>query len=87
MSGKEEFIGTVELGMFRPLDRSGGSFKLTGIPMQAAQSPESKEIRLNKDEGCVLMVRGQASGGWLYSAEVIDRAGPILSDVVKKIYG
>lgn len=47
MSGKEEFIGIVELGMFRPLDRPGGSFKLTGISMQAAQSPESKEIKFH----------------------------------------
>ncbi len=86
MSGKEEFIGIVEFGMFRPLDRPGGSFKLTGIPIQAAQSPESREIRLNKDEGCVLMVHGQASGGWLYSAEVTEKAGPILSAVVKKIF-
>lgn len=33
------------------------------------------------------MVRGHDGGGWIYSAEVIDQVGPILTAVVQKVCG
>jgi hypothetical protein len=38
-------------------------------------------------EGNAIVVRGYDSGGWIYSAEVIDEAGPILTAVVLRVFG
>ena len=58
---------------------------MTGIPMQAAVSPESEELDLARYEGRVILVRGHDGGGWIYSATVIVKAGPILSAVVRLV--
>ena len=54
--------------------------------MQQAQSPESAEIDLTEYEGIAIMVRGYESGERIYSAEIIDQLGPILSAVVEKLF-
>jgi hypothetical protein len=33
------------------------------------------------------MIRGHDGGGWIYSAEVIDEAGSILTAVVQRVFG
>jgi hypothetical protein len=48
--------------------------------------PEAQEIDLKKHEGKAIMVRGRYGGGWIYSAEIIDLAGPILSALVQKVF-
>jgi hypothetical protein len=58
--------------------------RLTAIAMQEAVPPDSRELDLSKYEGEAIMVQGRASSGWVYSAAVIDRAGPILSLLVQK---
>lgn len=50
--------------------------------MQEARPPESTELDLTEYEGKAIMVRGHSSGEWIYSAEVIDQARPILTAVV-----
>ena len=88
MNGNDEFLGIVQLGTFRPLAPApGGGVRLTTISMVAAQPPESAEIDLAKYEGSAIMVRGHLSGGWIYSAEFIDQAGPILTAVVRQVFG
>jgi len=32
------------------------------------------------------MVEGRSGGGWIYSAELIDTGGPILSALVQKVF-
>lgn len=48
--------------------------------------PESGELNLNQYEGQAIMIQKLDQGGWIYSAEVIDTAGPILSAVVEKLF-
>lgn len=90
MNGNDEFLGVVQLGQFRiltPNHVAGSSVRLTGIDMPTAMTPESKELDLTEYEGKAIMVRGHSSGGWIYSAEVIDQAGPILTAAVQQIFG
>jgi len=90
MNGDQQFIGIVQNGHFQLLSPSrlaGIPTRLTRIPMQAAQSPDSAELELGAYEGKAIMVRGHSSGGWIYSAEVIDEAGPILTVVVQQVFG
>ncbi len=56
------------------------------MPMQAAIPPGTQEIDLKKHESRAIMVRGRYGGGWIYSAEIIDLAGPILSALVQEVF-
>ena len=88
--GDEWFLGTVEDGRFQPLVPSvahGGFVRLTTIPMQAAQAPESGEPDLAQYEGRAVIVRGHDGGGWIYSARVVAKVGPILSFVIRRVLG
>ena len=84
----DHFLGVVEMGKFRLLKPYSplGSPRLTNIPMQAAQPPESAELDLTEYEGRSIMVSGHDSGGWIYSARVTDEAGPILTSVVLEVF-
>lgn len=57
------------------------------MPMQAAIPPEAQEVSVKKHEGKAIMVRGHIGDGWIYSTEMIDLAGPILSALVQKVFG
>ena len=86
MNGDDKFLGIVQGGQFTSLVPPGAMAKLTGISMQAAQSPESEAVDLTAYEGLAIMVQGHNGGGWIYSASVIDQAGPILTAVVNKLF-
>jgi len=91
MNGNDRFLGIVENGEYALLAPSPGPIdvpiRLAGISMQESVPPESKELDLTEYEGSAVMVRGHDSGGWIYSAEVIDQAGPILTAVVQQVFG
>ena len=90
MNGDDQFLGIVQLGQFQPLwpeSAAGASVRLTGISMPTPQPPESAELDLTQSEGKAIMVRGHHSGDWIYSAGVIDEAGPILTAVVQRVFG
>lgn len=55
--------------------------------MQESVPPETEELNLTEYEGKAIMARGHNSGGWIYSAEVIDQADPILTAVVQQVFG
>jgi hypothetical protein len=86
----DDFLGIVQNGEFTPLVPDPGPIsvpiRLTGISMQESVPPESKELDLTEYEGKAIMVRGYGGGGWIYSAEVIDQAGPILTAVVQQVF-
>ena len=85
----EDYLGLVKDKKFLlliPESESGNVVRLTEMPMQAAIPPEAQEIDLKKHEGKAIMVRGRCGGGWIYSAEIIDLAGPILSALVQKVF-
>ena len=90
MNGSDELLGVVQNGEFvtlQPYRAIGGHIRLTGISMQESVPPESAELDLTEYEGQAIMVSGHDGGGWLYSAAVIDRAGPILTAVVQQVFG
>jgi hypothetical protein len=90
MNENDSFLGYVQNGQFKILTPEGtlsGSIRLTEIQMQEAVSPESRELDLTEYEKSAIMVRGHESGGWIYSAEVIDRGGPILTAMVMEVFG
>ena len=89
MSANERILGLVQDGRFHILSpgRSKGiEARLTAMGMQAAIRPEMEEIDLAPHEGTALMVEGHDGGGWIYSAKVIEEAGPILTAVVRQVF-
>jgi len=89
MNDNDLFLDVVQNGQFQcltPTPARTGLVGLTRIPMQAAQPPESAEINLNEYGGSAVMVRGHNGGGWIYSAEVVDKAGPILTAVFQQVF-
>ena len=88
MYDQDQFLSIVEKGNFRILSPTPSlvPVRLTGIPMQAAVSPEVEELDLTQYEGTAIMVCGHNGSGWIYSARVIDRAGPILTAVVLEVF-
>ncbi|KQC16129.1 MAG: hypothetical protein WCY97_03680 [Methanothrix sp.] len=89
-----EFLGMVENGEFRILEPREHccTVRLTklikpSLPDSAAN--EKHQIDLSEDEGMAIMVEGALGKEelWVYEAKVTDRAGPILSATVRKIFG
>jgi hypothetical protein len=90
MKGDDQFLCRVKDGkitILHPESEAGNIVRLTEMPMQAAMPPEAQEISVRKHEGKAIMVEGHYSGGWIYSTEMIDLAGSILSTLVQKVFG
>lgn len=97
MSSSNQFLGIVKKGeapstglqlqLLVPDSQFGRFRKLTDIQMQEARPPEAGELDLTEYEGKVIMVDGQDGGRWIYSASIVDVAGPILTAVVNKLFG
>lgn len=90
----EKFLGIVQDGRFTIiLPRSQCcTVKLTRIVKPASIADEvaaSHAIDLAEHEGKAIMVTGvlPERKGWLYEANVIDQAGPILTELVKETFG
>jgi hypothetical protein len=90
VNDNEQFLGIVKGGKLEiliPEAPEKKAVRLTEMPMQAAMPPEVQEIILKKHESKAIMVKGYCSGDWIYSAEIIDLAGPILNALVQKVFG
>ena len=84
MSQKDTVIGTLRAGGY--LKTEFGEILLTKIPMQAAQSPESAALEIDKkDVGKIAIVEGNLSGDVLYSAQIIEIAPSITSALIKSL--
>lgn len=84
-----DFLGIVDVGKFQlllPTTKGGSYRRLTTLPRQTNQPPQLHELDLSEHEGQTLMVKGEEGGEWLWSAEIIDEAGPILTAIVQKLY-
>ncbi len=89
MKRNTHILGVVQDGKFvflNPVEELNQTARLTSIQMQEARSPESGELNLNKFEGKAIMVQGHNGGGWIYSAKIVDKAGPILTAVAKRVF-
>jgi hypothetical protein len=86
----EEVVGVVEDGRLRRLHPPGPGarhLRLTTVGTTDGVAPESGEIDLSGDEGALLRVRGDRRGGWMYSADVLERHPvSILSIMAKHVF-
>jgi len=89
----DKFLGLVQDGRFSILMPRPQccTVKLTRIARPASIAEElvaSHEIKLAEYEGKAIMVTGALPErkGWLYEANVIDQASPILTEVVKETF-
>lgn len=90
MSNENQFLGIVHEGKFRLVTSDPGPSGYTGlttIQMQTSLPPKEHELDLAEYEGKVIMVQGHGGGDWIYSAKVVDEAGPILTAVVERVFG
>lgn len=81
MSTREHFLGKIKDGEFRvlaPQPFAGKTIKLTPTQIQESRSPEV--LDLSEYENKMVVVNGHGSGEWIYSAEVAEEAGPVLSN-------
>jgi len=89
MSSIEQIFGMVREGeyfVFAPRHLEGKTVKLTTHGEQDSRPPESGKIDLSEYEGKIIEVSGNDSGDWIYSARVVEEAGPVLSDFLKKVF-
>ncbi len=89
MNGNEQFFGMVRTGgffVFAPQHLEGSTVNLTTVQVHEAVPPESRRIDLSRYEGKIIEVSGRDSGNWIYSAKVVEEAGPVLSDFLKKVF-
>jgi hypothetical protein len=89
----DKFLGIVQDGRLSILmpRHQCCTVKMTRIARPASISEElvaSHAINLAEYEGKALLVSGvlPEHKGWLYEANVIDQAGPILTEVVKELF-
>jgi hypothetical protein len=90
MTDQIKVMGLVISGKLKlsvPSGRSESLVRLTRLQPHEGASPENEEIDLSEYEGTAIMVTGYDRGGWIYSAEIIDKAGPILTAVVERLSG
>jgi N-acetylmuramoyl-L-alanine amidase len=89
MSGNEQFFGMVRNGefyVFAPQHLEGATVKLTTTWIEEPDSTESGVIDLAEFEGKIIEVSGRDSGKWIYAAKVVEEAGPVLSDFLKRVF-
>jgi hypothetical protein len=89
VKGNDQFLCMVndgKLTVLLPESNAGNVVRLTEMPMQAAMPPEAQEISVKRHEGKAIMVEGRYAGGWIYSTEMVDTAGPILSVLVQRVF-
>jgi len=89
----DKFLGTVQDSRFSILwpRPQCCTIRLTRIVKPASISEDlvaSHEINLGEYEGKAIMVSGvlPEKKGWLYEANIIDQAGPMLTEVVKELF-
>ncbi len=85
-SNVQRIIGQVHQRKFVALQPPIANLRLTTIKRQEARSVLSGELDLSTYDGEAVMVEGVIDGGWVYEARIVDRAGPILTAVVRELF-
>jgi hypothetical protein len=91
----DQYLGIVENGRFTVLiPEAAGCCSVKLTKLEHPSIPETDavrqhEINLTDLEGKALMVKGSLPKfeGWLYEASVVEEASPILTMVVKELFG
>jgi hypothetical protein len=84
----ERYLGVVHAGLFRrltPFRDPAGGCRLSQARPGAA--PEPLEISLEDYAGAALLVEGVAQELWIYEANVIEKASPIVTELVQFVLG
>lgn len=89
MNDSSRFLGIVENKQFHLLDppETGEAQRFTSISIQEGTSPESGELDLTEYEGSAILIRGRRGDVWIYSSEVVDQATPIVTELVRRMFG
>lgn len=85
----EIFIGIAQKGavrLFYPNSESQNDVRLTSVGMQDSLQPENGELNIIEYEGNAIAIQGHSSGGWIYSASIIDTGDPIVTVLVHKVF-
>jgi methylaspartate ammonia-lyase len=88
MDNNIQFLGIVKDGrlhIFVPRTESAEAVRLTEDSMVVGR--EIVEMDICKYEGMAIAVKGYGGGDWVYSAEIIDQAGPIVAVLLAKVFG
>ncbi|WP_448561742.1 hypothetical protein [Trichothermofontia sp.] len=83
-----QYVGVVEGGRFvllLPEVAAGSHRRLTTLDRSVAQPPELDEIHLDESEGQVVLVTGEADSQWIWSAQIVEVAGPIVTALAKAL--
>ena len=83
---KRDDSGKLNFHVIDPPSERTTSFFLTTIDRQESIPPYSAPMQLNEYEDSAILVQGFIDSGILYSADVVEVAGPILTKVIQKIY-
>jgi len=89
MNQSTHFLGIIENGQFQLLDPprpAGESLRFTNMARQESRHPESAELDLTEHEGKAVMISGLHDSHWVYSAEVIDKASPIVTKLIRRVF-
>jgi hypothetical protein len=87
MDNNRQFLGIVKNGKFHilvPTTESTEPVRLTEDSMVIGRN--LVEMNISKYEGLAIAVKGYGGSDWIYSAEIVDQAGPIVSALFAKIF-
>jgi hypothetical protein len=88
MNDQQQFLGIVKDGQFQQLVPKlgpGGPVQFTTIAPQDSVPPDSRPLPFQDHDGSAIMIGGSDHGGWVYNAEIIDSASPILTMLVRHV--
>ena len=84
------FIGIVKNGLFQllfPKPEGLTQLRLTTTGIHHSVSPENGELNLVEYEENAIAVEGLANSDWIYSASIVDTGDPIVTALVKQVFG
>jgi N-acetylmuramoyl-L-alanine amidase len=84
-----QFFGIVQNNQFKifaPQELEGKIVSLTSVKAGESQPPGAGEVDLSDFENKIIEVSGAENEGWIYSAVVVEEAGPVLSDFLRKVF-
>ena len=84
------FVGIVKNGLFQlvfPKPEVVTQFRLTTTGIHHSVPPENGELNLIEYEENAIAVEGQKNSDWIYSASVVDTGEPIVTALVKTVFG
>ena len=86
---KERILGIVQAGLLRrltPVRDLGVGCRLTR-DAPGTGPPEQNEIDLARYEGSAILIEGEPAELWVHSANVVEEAGPIVTELMQYVLG